>query len=245
MGNIDFFNELAAKTGSHLNSGRMFSLHRSIEKKIFKDIQRKVHFSKTDKVLDLGGGCGNITKYLAQVCHTVVLADMAIAALTVAKKNMKNYQNVSYDQVDMRVPLPYESDTFDHVVCYSVIHYLPTMDDVKHLFLELLRIVKPGGSILIGDIPLSEKYDAYLSERKKYPVKNFIMNQKYYLNKGILHALYKKKGVNPKQISGMSFSRQGIEDMLKTIPSIRYAMFVQSKGLSCANSREDLVIINA
>jgi ubiquinone/menaquinone biosynthesis C-methylase UbiE len=43
--------------------------------------------------------------------------------------------------------LPFQSDAFQVVICSQVIEHLPQGDDV---FLELIRVLKPGGSLILG-----------------------------------------------------------------------------------------------
>lgn len=86
------------------------------------------------------------------------------------------------------------SNTYDVVVCNSVLQYLPDYDIAEHTIKELLRIVKPTGKVLITDV-CDEKYKRK-NERKmralwkgyggeEYP--NFLYFTKRWFSKFVLN----------------------------------------------------------
>lgn len=244
MSNLDFFNQLAKTTNTYLNTARMVSFNFGIFKKTFDDVNRKLNFQMDDMVLDLGGGCGQITRYIAEACREVVLADGAPETLRVAQKTLKNHANISYQVLDIRKPpLPFSSNRFDKILCYSVVHYLESLEEFEILIAEFLRISKPQGKILIGDIPLKEKYESYLQERRKSPLKNFVLNQRYYLKKYFTQLFYKIKGINADLVKGLIYTKDAIAGILQKFSNIRFEFLKQDPKLPFANSREDLLII--
>lgn len=243
MNSIDFFNKMSTKSLLNLTNGRMLSLSFGIYKKTFDDVNNKLKFKQTDSVLDLGGGTGLIAKRISQNCATVELADGAESVLAVAKKRLSRLGNVSYGLVDLEKTLPYKDNSFDKVLCYSVVHYLSDYKYFVSLLGELIRIVKPnGGAILIGDIPLDEKYKFNLEERKKNPVRDFILNQKYYIKKFITRLFYKMNNIVDTPKNNIFFTKEWINDELRKIDGICYEFLEQNAKLPCANSREDLLI---
>jgi ubiquinone/menaquinone biosynthesis C-methylase UbiE len=56
--------------------------------------------------------------------------------------------------------LPYDDDTFDLVVGHAVIHHIP---DVEGAFREMLRVLKPGGRVVICGEPT--RYGDYVARR--------------------------------------------------------------------------------
>jgi ubiquinone/menaquinone biosynthesis C-methylase UbiE len=56
--------------------------------------------------------------------------------------------------------LPYEDGTFDIVVGHAVIHHLP---DVEQAFREMLRVLKPGGRVVICGEPT--RYGDFVARR--------------------------------------------------------------------------------
>lgn len=242
MGNVEFFNELARKR--ILSNARMVPFDFEIYTKTFTDIDKKLKFLPADSVLDLGGGTGQITAFIAEKVRKVVLADGATEALTVAKDILRDLQNVTFKQVDLNtVSLPFDDSEFDKIVCYSVIHYLDERQKCESLFAELLRISKPGGRLLIADIPLADKKRVYLAERKKHFFKHLMASISYHFQKAVTDLIYKFKGVDEKQVSGLHFTRGDLENILGRLQGINYQWLIQDSSLPFANSREDLLIV--
>ena len=55
--------------------------------------------------------------------------------------------NVSHGNV---LEIPFETESFDAVMCIAVLHHLSTMERRRQGITELLRICRPGGTILIS-----------------------------------------------------------------------------------------------
>lgn len=238
MSNISYFNQLAGKS----NNDRILQFN--VYQKIFKDINKKILISKNDYILDLGGGTGELTGLMASACRQIILADGAKKTIEYAGQKLKIFNNISFRIADiLRLPLPFSGNQFDKVVCYSVIHYAESLDNFYKLTLDLIRITKPGGKILIGDIPLADKYGANLQNRKSRPVNNFLLNQKYYIKKYLINLIHRLKKVDASQVKGLSYTKEAIEKILGKIANISYEIMEQSRDLPLADSREDLLII--
>ena len=132
---------------------------------------------------------------------------------------------------------------FDDVVCYAVVHYLNNFDEFSRLVAELLRVTKPGGKILIGEIPLSDKSSAYFKERRKRPLLNFLLNVRYYCKKYLTKLFYVLDGVDDAQLKGLTYNRKIISDILNEFLDARFEFLAQDKRLPVANSREDVLIV--
>lgn len=240
MGNIDFFNELAAKG---LKSNARMVLDFDVYQKTFADIDSKLQFVSSDVVLDLGGGTGQLAGLAALKTKSVILADGAEQALNIAKRDLKERDNIEFQRLDLtRFPLPFADNFFDKVFCYSVVHYLSDHEQFLHLAKELVRVTKPRGKILIGDIPLSDKGREYLEARKTNPLQNFLGNVKYYFKKHATSFVYKLKGVNSKQVQGLNYDRKTIENFMNRIAGASFTFLTEDEVLPFANSREDLLI---
>lgn len=244
MGNIEFFDELGLKINNKLDAGKLFTFNFKINQDIFRDIAQKINVASTDSILDLGGGTGLITQYIAPHCHQLTLADGAKNVLNSAKHRLKKYHNISYIKLDINeLPLPFNENEFDKIICYSVVHYLDSFKVFEQLIKDLLRILKPHGQILIGDIPLSDKYQNNLLIRQKNPFKNFLLNQKYYFKINLTRLIYRLKKIDESQVRGISFTKDQISNFLETMHNASYSFHPQNKKLYFADSREDLIII--
>jgi demethylmenaquinone methyltransferase/2-methoxy-6-polyprenyl-1,4-benzoquinol methylase/phosphoethanolamine N-methyltransferase len=106
-----------------------------------------------DRVLDVGCGTGGLT--LTARSYTgpsgkVYGIDAAPEMIEVAKKKaLRAGLEVVFD-VGLIEELAFPDATFDVVISRLAIHHLP--DDLKRRgFAEILRVLKPGGSLLIAD----------------------------------------------------------------------------------------------
>ena len=100
--------------------------------------------------LDAGAGTGRHAIVLAQRGVAVVAVDQSPDMLAVARDKVAR---AGLD-IDLRVGsledrLPAEDDQFDLLVCALTLSHIP---DIEHAVRECVRVVRPGGSLLISDI---------------------------------------------------------------------------------------------
>lgn len=79
--------------------------------------------------------------------------------------------------------LPFRDDLFDHIICSAVLHFAISKDQFLDMFSELVRVLKPGGSIFVrmaSDIGIENKI-------------SFIENGVYRLGDGTNRFLLTKK----------------------------------------------------
>lgn len=104
------------------------------------------YFPKTGKVLELGAGQGQDSRFFAEHGYDVVSTDLEQSALDLSKTKLPaNLANkVSLRQVDLREPLPFEDSVFDVVYAHLSLHYF---DDIttKDLLAEIWRVLRAGG----------------------------------------------------------------------------------------------------
>lgn len=147
---IELFNQMTAM-GAYYDSGRPIAVDPDI---IIKDVLSKLKVSREDIILDVGCGTGVVTFPLARHCAFVHALDAGAKVIEKARERAKqeNIKNIAYYQ-GSALALPFERDSFDHVLMYAVIHYLENEAQVSQCVAELVRVCKPGGRILIAEIP--------------------------------------------------------------------------------------------
>jgi ubiquinone/menaquinone biosynthesis C-methylase UbiE len=104
-------------------------------------------------VLDLGSGAG-VDVFLAAKkvgeSGRVVGLDMTDEMLAKARLNAQvgGFKNVAFEKGEIE-KMPFADDTFDLVVSNCVINLVP---DKKQAYLEIRRVLKPGGWFAIADM---------------------------------------------------------------------------------------------
>lgn len=104
----------------------------------------------TEAVLD--AGCGSSTKsiHLAQRGYSVVAVDVSEKILerarhTVAESGLQG--RVTYQWEDLTA-MSFSDGAFGRVLCWGVLMHIP---DVKKAIAELVRVTRPGGTIVLSE----------------------------------------------------------------------------------------------
>lgn len=116
----------------------------------------KQHCSKRDYILDCGCWYGRLTVSLSKEWYNIhwidVFKDFIDEAIDIAKKE---HTNCTFKVWSM-LSLPYESDTFDVVICmWSVFNHLLQIDTQLQWLQEIWRVLKKWGKAII-DCPYYE-----------------------------------------------------------------------------------------
>ena len=121
------------------------------------------------KVLDLGGGTGDLTAKFSRIVGEsghVVLADINNSMLNVGRDKLRDngiVGNVHYVQANAE-ELPFPDNYFD---CITISFCLRNVTDKDTALKSMYRVLKPGGRLLILEFStpevklLSKVYDAY------------------------------------------------------------------------------------
>ncbi|MEG3959016.1 methyltransferase domain-containing protein [Microcoleus sp. herbarium2] len=104
-------------------------------------------------VLDAGTGTARIPILICQKCPQlqIIASDLSKNMLLIASKNVEQaglQKQVSLELADSK-QLPYQHGQFDMVISNSIVHHLP---NPLPFFLEIKRVLKPNGAILIRDL---------------------------------------------------------------------------------------------
>ena len=104
------------------------------------------YFPVEGKVLDLGAGQGQDSRFFAGRDHEVVSTDLEEIALEQSKAKLTDglRQKITLQRVDLREKLPFEDDTFDVIYAHLSLHYFDYATTVQ-LFAEIQRVLKSGG----------------------------------------------------------------------------------------------------
>lgn len=115
------------------------------------DIREKLMLDSEHRLLEVGCGCGMVLSTLLQGNQTGVGIDFSHSLLAKAGAFGVSLQNIELIAGEA-ARLPAADDCFDRVLCYSVFQCLPTPTYARRSLRELIRVCRPGGVILVGDV---------------------------------------------------------------------------------------------
>lgn len=138
-----------------------------------QDAFDKLQITSECSLLDVGGGVGLFARAFRSKLKRIITTDISF---TMAK-NGRDLINEDNFIVTNAAALPFKSCFFERLLCYSVFHYFHDLYFAKEVLSEFIRVVKRGGFILIGDIPLQVQQK---NEIKKQDNKRDIIQKPHY-----------------------------------------------------------------
>lgn len=115
-------------------------------------------------VLDVGCGTGLYSIRLAEAGADVTAVDVSSKMIEVARRKAQDRgQYIWFDQADMS-KLPYENRTFDMVVSITALEFA---DDPLIALMEMARVLKPGGKLILGILNSDSPWADARRERAK------------------------------------------------------------------------------
>jgi len=103
---------------------------------------------KGETAADIGCGTGFLTEGLLQRGLNVMAVDQSNEMLAQMKQKFKDYPSVEYLQGDAK-KLPIDNGKVDYVMANMFLHHVDNpLDAIK----EMVRILKPGGKLIITDL---------------------------------------------------------------------------------------------
>ena len=183
-------------------------------------------------VLDVGCGKGAFSRRLMSAGAKVSGIDITDEFVEVAARNVPAAEFKAASATD----IPFESGSFDLVFCFEVLEHVP---DTEKAIAEMVRVLKPGGRILIIDKNILAVHPKYcvpvalykrymeLRDRWMYP-RNFPFREKWFLPARVLKLLRKHCSMaNMEYLVGGRESR--IKGLLRMFPFL--SMDVAWKGI--------------
>ncbi len=119
----------------------------------FSDKVRKVAVAKAGiqagkLAADIGAGTGFITEELAQNGLRVIAVDQSKAMLEEMKKKFGRFDNIEY-KIGQYNKLPIQDESVDYSFANMYLHHV---DSPLKAIEEMVRVLKPGGKIVVTDM---------------------------------------------------------------------------------------------
>lgn len=122
-------------------------------------------YMKKGKVLDIGGGPGRYSIYLAQLGYDVTLVDLSDGNIEYAKKKAKEYGiSIKAYQCDARDLSKLNLSEYDYVLLMGPLYHLFKVEDREKCVIEAKKHLKTGGLIFASFISVTGGLNYYLDE---------------------------------------------------------------------------------
>jgi 2-polyprenyl-6-hydroxyphenyl methylase / 3-demethylubiquinone-9 3-methyltransferase len=113
-----------------------------------KHLEKIIPNQGWDRVLDAGCGLGVCTVSLSDMGSQVVGVDISPESLQAAGRLVKQLgkENVEFREADL-MELPFDDESFDLILCWGVLMYVPSAEKV---FSELIRCLRKDGTLVVA-----------------------------------------------------------------------------------------------
>ncbi|MBW1294206.1 class I SAM-dependent methyltransferase [Aquimarina litoralis] len=107
----------------------------------------KERYTETDKILDAGCGSGRNLHWFYNNGFDLYGVDKETESIEYVKDLYPKWGNkMNVCSLDT---LKFDANYFDHIICSAVLHFASNTSHFKAMFSELIRVLKPFGTIFI------------------------------------------------------------------------------------------------
>ena len=109
-------------------------------------------FELGDDVLEIGPGFGATTRVLVDALPRVTALEIDPASTRLLREKYGDRAGIVEGS---GAEMPFEDGRFSAVVCFTMLHHVPTDDLQDRIFAEAFRVLRPGGAYCGVDSQLS------------------------------------------------------------------------------------------
>ena len=129
---------------------------------IVDDLVKKLNLKKGSNLLDIGCGVGMVTIPLSKNFNNVTCIDNKYSLEIFKKKTINNKKFKFISGNFLKIPNKKISRKFENILVYSVLQLLENDDEVFKFIDKSLKLLEPGGKLLIGDVTNDDKKKRFL-----------------------------------------------------------------------------------
>jgi 2-polyprenyl-3-methyl-5-hydroxy-6-metoxy-1,4-benzoquinol methylase len=108
----------------------------------------KGRYDAGSRILDAGCGMGRNLHWYLQNDYTVYGIDTDENSIAILKKENPSMPSGNFNVMPVE-NMTFDNEAFDHVICSAVLHFANNTGHFFAMMTEVLRILKPGGSLFI------------------------------------------------------------------------------------------------
>lgn len=112
-----------------------------------------------ERVLDVGCASASLTSRYAPRARSVTGVDFSEPLLADARRRHAG-SNMEFIHSEA-ASLPFPDDSFDRICCFGVVLTLPDHEYARRSVAEMVRVLKPGGLMLLGSLPDITRKEAF------------------------------------------------------------------------------------
>jgi len=112
-------------------------------------------FELGNDLLEIGPGYGATTRSLLRFAPRITALEVDKGYADRLRAELDGRAEIVHgDGADM----PFDSGRFSSVVCFTMLHHVPTTEQQDQIFAETCRVLRPGGVFRGGDSQLSFRF---------------------------------------------------------------------------------------
>lgn len=157
---------------------------------VWAELLSNLHLRGDEQILDLGCGRGAVllmaAAFLQEGTATGVdiwkTSDQSGNARSATQQNAERegvVERIDLQTADMR-ELPFANNAFDLVLSSLAIHNIPQREGRYQALDEAVRVLKPGGRLIIADILETQRYAKHLRERGMTNVTHHLLDWRFW-----------------------------------------------------------------
>jgi ubiquinone/menaquinone biosynthesis C-methylase UbiE len=172
-----------------------------------------------EEILDVGCGTGTLAIAAARAAPGVTVTGLDADASILARARKKAAGagvEIAFDEA-MSTALPYADGSFDLVLSTLFFHHLPD-DGKRQTAAELVRVLRPGGRLVVGDLG-----------RPQDPVMRLAVRMTVQMLDGIAPTALNVRGELPEVLAGAGLTDVSVRERVRT-PTGSYEVMTATRA---------------